>query len=218
VSNIEQLINAKQGINLELGGGDNPNQGFVNMDILPLDKVDIVWNLERTPWPLPEECVIKAVASHVIEHLSPTYETARLEPLVQLLIKKGIFTQDEADQELGKPTRGFMGIMDELWRVMKPGAQFAFVVPYAESHGMFQDPTHMNFVNETTMLYFDPLDPSGLYQFYHPKPWKVERQYVQRTGLLEVLMTKRPWDESYQSITRPQQLTEELAVKETRLK
>lgn len=140
--NIQRIIDEKSGINLDIGGGANPNKGFINLDILDLPEVDIVWDFNRTPWPLPDECVLKAVASHVLEHILPTYETARLEPLVQLLIKKGILSQKEADEELGKPSRGFLGFMDELWRVMKPGGQFAFVVPYAGNELYNQDPTH----------------------------------------------------------------------------
>ena len=73
------------------------------------------------------------------------------------------------------PHKGvFIAVMDEIWRVLKPRAQFAFVVPHASSHGYQQDPTHCNMINETTMHYFDP-DPEGhnigqqLYGFYRPK-------------------------------------------------
>lgn len=210
---IQRLIEEKQGISLDIGGGANPNPGFINLDILDLPEVDIVWDFNRTPWPLPDECVSRAVASHVLEHILPTYETARLEPLVQLLIEKGVFTQEEADERLGMPSRGLLGFMDELWRVLKPGAQFALVVPYGESQGYIQDPTHTCPLNETSFLYFDPLDPSMLYSFYRPMPWKVERQYVQRNGLLEVLLIKRPWDESYKGIRAPQDIVDEVAMK-----
>lgn len=207
---INELIKEKQGINIELGGGNNPNPGFINIDILPLDNVDIVWDLERTPWPLPDECAHKAVASHVLEHLNPHGGDKRLQGLIDLLVDKKVITRTEAETEIGKPGSGFINVMDEVWRVLKPKGQFAFVVPYAESHGMFQDPTHMNFINETTMLYFDPLDPSLLYQFYQPKPWRVVRQFVQRAGLLEVLLEKRLEHPSFKE--RPSQdLIDELA-------
>lgn len=213
MTDVDQLIKDRQGIKLDIGGGNNPNPGFVCMDILPLEKVDIVWDIERTPWPLPDECVLTAVASHVLEHITPHTGDKRLQGLVELLVAKGVFTLEEANKYMGNPGPGFINVMNELWRVLKPGGQFAFVVPYAESHGMMQDPTHINFINETTMLYFDPLDPSGLYSFYHPRPWKIERQYVQRTGLLEVLMSKRQWDESYSSIRGPQDIIDETVKK-----
>lgn len=180
---IEELLKEKQGIRLDIGGGDNPNPGFVNIDILPLSKVDIVWDIETFPWPLPDECVLTATASHVLEHINP---------------HKGIF----------------IAVMDEIWRVLKPGAQFAFVSPHASSPGFAQDPTHCNMINETTMHYFDP-DPENrnigqsLYAFYRPKPWKIVRQYWNPMGNLEVLLEKRPIDKSYRSDIPPTDITKE---------
>lgn len=199
---IQNILNDKSGCNLDIGCGANKNPGFVGLDILDLPGVDIVWDFNRTPWPLPDECVLKAVASHVLEHILPTYETARLEPLVQLLVKKGIFTQKEADDELGKPSRGFLGFMDELWRVMKPGGQFAAVMPHASSPGFAQDPTHLNMINETTFHYFCPdheMKSMGvaLYNFYKPLPWRIEVQYFKPDGNLEVLLTKILKDPQY---------------------
>jgi SAM-dependent methyltransferase len=195
--NIETIIKANQSIRLDIGCGDNKMPGFVGIDILDLPSVDIVWNIERTPWPLPAECASQAICSHLLEHLNPTAGDARLGGLVELLVDKKLITQNEADDYMGLPGSGFINVMNEIWRVLKPGAQFAFVVPYATSPGFAQDPTHINMINQTTMMYFDPLHPSGLYQFYRPKPWKIQEQYYQTTGNLECVLVKRPMDPSY---------------------
>lgn len=212
---IEKLIKSKQGIRLDIGCGENKNPGFVGIDMLPLKGVDIVHNIELTPWPLPDECVLTATASHLLEHINPTAGDARIQPLVELLVSKNVITEQEAEQALGEPGPAFLRVMNEIWRVLKPGAQFAFVVPHASSHGYQQDPTHCNMINETTMHYFDP-DPEGrsigqsLYAFYRPKPWKIERQYYSPEGNLEVLLTKRPLDKSYLPNTQsPNSITEE---------
>ena len=171
MKDIDELLKDKSGIRLDIGCGANKNPGFVGVDILPLKGVDIVCDLEEFPWPLPDECVLMATASHVLEHINP---------------HKGVFIK----------------FMDEIWRVMKPGCQFAFVVPYGESPGFIQDPTHCNPINETTMHYFDP-DPEqanigmSLYAFYRPKPWKIIKQYYNPQGNLEVLLEKRRMDKSY---------------------
>lgn len=179
---IDKLIKAKSGYKLDIGCGANKQPTFLGIDMLDLPGVDIIHDLEEFPWPLPDELCLQAIASHVLEHINP---------------HKGVFIR----------------FMDEVWRILKPNAQFAFVVPHASSHGYQQDPTHVNMINETTMHYFDP-DPEGnnigpsLYNFYRPKPWKIEKQYWNPNGNLEVLLTKRLDDpERYRVV--PQQLTDE---------
>lgn len=174
---LEQLIR-EQGIRLDIGCGSSKQAGFIGIDKLPLPGVDIVHDLETFPWPLPDESVSVAMASHVLEHINPAGGT-------------------------------FINVMNEVWRILKPKGQFAFVVPYAESFGMFQDPTHCNFINEATMNYFDPLHPSGFYNFYHPKPWKIIKQPFSRTGVLECLLEKRPMDKSYLGQVNPSDITGE---------
>ena len=173
--NINELIK-KQGLRLDIGCGANKNLGFIGIDYLPLKGVDIVWDIEKTPWKIdgkifPADSVETATASHVLEHINP---------------HGGVF----------------IDVMNEIWRVLKPGGSFLFVVPHASSPGYAQDPTHCNMINETTMHYFDP-DPEmstmgpQLYNFYRPKPWKIIKQYWSPMGNLEVALRKRPMDKSY---------------------
>jgi predicted SAM-dependent methyltransferase len=206
----QKLLKEKSGIRLDIGSGAS-KQGpdWVGIDILPLKGVDIVHNIEITPWPLPDNCVSTAIASHLLEHINPSGGDARLARLVDLLVDKKIIKEDDAKTYMGEPGPVFIRVMNEIWRVLKPGGQFAFVVPYAESFGQYQDPTHVNFINEATMNYFDPLHPSGYYQFYHPKPWKVIKQPFSRTGVLECLLEKRPMDRSYLGDGNPSDLTKE---------
>ncbi len=180
---IAQLIKDKSGIQLDIGCGSNKQPGYVGIDLLKLPGVDIVHDIEEIPWPLPDESVIRAIASHVLEHINP---------------HKGVF----------------INVMNEIWRVVKPRGQFAFVVPHGESPGFIQDPTHCNPMNETTMHYFDP-DPEhsnigpALYNFYHPKPWKIITQYFDRAGNLEILLEKRPMDKSYLGKFDPMSIIQE---------
>ena len=167
---IERLINDRGGIQLDIGCGRARQPDWVGMDIQDLPNVDIVHDWNDIPWPLPDESCIRAMASHVIEHVPPH-------------------------------NNGFINFMNEVWRVLKPDGRFAIAMPYATSPGMYQDPTHCNFCNERTWLYFDPLDPvdSGLYKFYRPKPWKIATWPVfsNPVGNMEVLLIKRREDISY---------------------
>lgn len=87
-------------------------------------------------------------------------------------------------------------IFNEVWRIMKVGGQWMIGLPYAGSHGFWQDPTHINGFNETTFLYFDPEAPGDpehvLYNIYKPKPWKIVHSYWRENGNMEVLLEKRP--------------------------
>ena len=81
-------------------------------------------------------------------------------------------------------------LMNELWRIMKPGGQLMLSTPYPGSQGYWQDPTHCNGWNEATFQYFDPRFP--LYNIYKPKPWKMENGFPcwQANGNLEILLEK----------------------------
>jgi predicted SAM-dependent methyltransferase len=77
-------------------------------------------------------------------------------------------------------------VMNELWRITKPGGQLLLSCPYATSTGAFQDPTHYPCPNEVTFTYFDPGYP--LYRIYKPKPWKIIQNNYVMMGNLEIVM------------------------------
>ena len=169
--NIEKLLKEKSGIRLDIGCGQNKQEGFVGMDMEKYPGVDIVHDCEVFPWPLPDESVLLSTASHLLEHINP---------------HKGVF----------------IDFMNEVWRITKPGGEFAFVTPYAGSPGYWQDPTHVNPINRNTLAYFDPLDPKlggQLYQFYRPKPWKIKVVNWSQVGNLEAVLIKRREDKSYEA-------------------
>lgn len=81
-------------------------------------------------------------------------------------------------------------IMNEIWRIMKPGGQLLLAMPYPLSHGFYQDPTHIKSWNETTATYFDP--QHFLYNIYKPKPWKIIHNVFFTYGNMEIVLEKRP--------------------------
>lgn len=84
-----------------------------------------------------------------------------------------------------------LDVMDEMWRVMKPKSQAAIVFPHADSYGFRQDPTHCNMMNEATMAYFDPEHPSGLYNVYKTKPWRIARLHWAPNANVECILEPR---------------------------
>ena len=45
--------------------------------------------------------------------------------------------------------------MNEVWRILKPGAVATFISPYYSSVRAWQDPTHKQTISENTYLYYN---------------------------------------------------------------
>lgn len=167
LSAVEKLIEQNSGIRLDIGCGGNKVPGFVGMDMRALPGVDIVHDVEHYPWPLPDACVLMAVASHLVEHIAPM-------------------------------RFGFIHFMNEVWRVMKTGGEFAIATPHGYSPGYLQDPTHCNPCNETTWAYFDPFEPNTqgfLWKIYRPMPWRIKYLAWDPSANIEVVLVKRGMEE-----------------------
>lgn len=156
---IADLLKQNSGIFLDIGCGANRQENWIGMDIRDLPDVDIVHDVEEFPWPLPDDCVKLAMASHLIEHINPH-------------------------------KFGFVNFMNEVWRVMRVGGEFAIVVPHGSSQGFIQDPTHCNPCNEATWDYFCPERPSMLWTIYQPKPWHVKLLTGNPSANMEVVLVK----------------------------
>jgi len=68
---LDKLIKENSGIRLDLGCGENKQENFIGMDIRQLPGVDIVHDIEKFPWPLPDSCCHLIMCSHLIEHIKP---------------------------------------------------------------------------------------------------------------------------------------------------
>lgn len=61
-------------------------------------------------------------------------------------------------------------VMEELWRISRKGARLHISVPYYNSAGAFQDPTHKRFFTENTFDYFTESGTTPLSHFnYYTK-------------------------------------------------
>lgn len=158
---VQSLLKNKSGIKLDLGCGGNKQPGFVGIDMRKLPGVDIVHDLEKTPFPLPDECCLQILASHILEHISPK----RFIPLMnelwrimkvggQLLISSPYGVSPGFQQD---PTH--INIMNEsTWLYYTP---------------------------------ISPFDSNRiLYNIYKPKPWRIERNNWNQNGNMEVILEK----------------------------
>ena len=173
----DELIAKSSFAKLDIGCGASKQPGWLGMDILPLPGVDIVWDINKHPWPIPDESISDALTSHLIEHIPPV----------------------AIDKETGT-WFPFIEFMNEVWRILKPGGTLAIACPHGYSPGFLQDPAHVNAISEVTFAYFDPLEPNTgglLYKFYRPRPWKIHMITWSPTGNIETVLVKRIDDPSY---------------------
>lgn len=54
----------------------------------------------------------------------------------------------------GEFSNPFIDIMNEIYRILKPGGLFISLTPCYPSPAAFTDPTHVNFISDSTHLYF----------------------------------------------------------------
>lgn len=168
LNEIDYAVESMSGARLDIGCGRNKQPGFFGVDIQKLPGVDMVWDINRHPWPLKPGIFLMAMCSHLIEHI-PT-----------VVIDGGV-------------TRfPFIEFMDEVWRLLKPGGEFMIACPHGNSQGFLQDPTHCHALNQTTFAYFDPLEANGvLYNFYKPQPWRVKYLTYNPSANIECVLVKR---------------------------
>jgi glycosyltransferase involved in cell wall biosynthesis len=60
---------------LNLGCGGEHLQGWVNVDKFAAAQPDLVHDLERFPWPFPDDCAEEVLLKHVLEHLGRDSDT-----------------------------------------------------------------------------------------------------------------------------------------------
>jgi SAM-dependent methyltransferase len=104
---------------LHLGCGLVHKDGWLNVDGARLPGVDMVMDLERTPYDLPSAYFVEAELHHVCEHVN-----------------------------------NFVGMMEELHRVMVPGGVVRVSVPYFCSPAFDLNPTHVRRFNWETFECF----------------------------------------------------------------
>lgn len=70
------------------------------------------------------------------------------------------FDDDSVDMVLANdflehiPIGKTVGVIFEIWRVLKPGGTFESLTPATDGRGAWQDPTHVSFWNQNSWLYY----------------------------------------------------------------
>jgi len=127
-------------VKLNLGCSDRlRGDGFTNVD--RCEPADLVVDLEQLPWPWETSSVDEIVADDILEHIWPTTDSSVVEG-VSLHLKR---------QPVKYP---IIALMNEIWRVLKPGGVIHIFIPTTDGRGAWQDPTHVTFWSRNTFFYF----------------------------------------------------------------
>jgi SAM-dependent methyltransferase len=111
-------------------------------------------SFRRNPFMLSE---LYSVDLYTIENVSNSYAIKRLEPIP---FPSSFFDSVSAYDVLEHLSRDCEGVnefvfyMNELHRVLKPGGRALFVFPSFPYRDAFSDPTHINYITDSTLDYF----------------------------------------------------------------
>lgn len=141
-------------LKLHLGCGKHPLEGWVNLDQIALEGVDVVFDLndcKNKPLPFEDNSVDYIFASHVLEHIQDT-----------------------------------LSLMEELYRVTKPGGEAVFRMPYGSSDDAYENPTHVR-----------PYFLNSFGYFSQPFYWREDYGYKGdwKTKVIILILDKAPYEQ-----------------------
>lgn len=150
---------------LNLGSGNDPLEGYINVDMLKRDDVQEVYNLMNFPYPWPDNVADEIKAIDLIEHLDHYTDDSSL----VLEFRR-------------KPT--IMAFIEECHRILKPGGTLYIQTPHWDSELFKIDPTHVRGFHESSFDFFDPDTNYGqIRDFYSPAKFKVKTEVLPNKNL-----------------------------------
>ena len=77
----KKLFERAKGIRLDVGCGIFKQKGFVGLDIRKQENVDIVHDVQKFPWPIPDNVCFQILMAHLWEHIEPKYRFQLMDEL-----------------------------------------------------------------------------------------------------------------------------------------
>lgn len=146
-----------EGISVNLGAGTDIQPGWLNVDLVPLDGINLVHNMAIYPWPIESNSAMQIRAVDVLEHLPP-------------------YTQDL------KP--GVIAFIEECHRILKPGGVLFIQTPGWRAEFLWIDPTHVRGFDIASMDFFDPNTHYGTTTgFYSDCKFKVHAEELENHNI-----------------------------------
>ena len=164
---------ASAGVRLWLGCNQRPRAGWINVDIENYPGVDVVADLEKR-WPWEDGSVDEIGCADLPEHIRQWWETPNPSTIDSAILAYNLGDMKAAVGKLisaiTEPVRtyGIIHFMNEAHRVLKVGGLLDCLIPSTDvaGRGAWQDPTHVSYWNESTLLYF--CDMAGNFRGLYP--------------------------------------------------
>lgn len=151
-------------IKISLGAGTEPEEGFVNVDIVPLDGIDVVHNLMVYPWPFDDNSAEYIKAKDIIEHMAT---------------------------HLPDGSSSIMKFVNECHRILKPGGTLWMQTPRYDAEFLWIDITHVRGFHERSFDIFDnETDFGKAIGFYSEAQFHVTSEVTENKNLI-FTMVKR---------------------------
>lgn len=162
----QKLIPAlpENGLKISFGAGLEPEEGFVNVDIVDMPGIDVVHNLMHFPYPFEDSSADFIRAKDLIEHLATHLPDGR---------------------------NTLIAFIEECHRILKPGGTLWIQTPSWDADFLWIDPTHVRGYDIRSFDFFDPDTDFGRGTgFYSPVKFKVDAVRTDN-GNLQFTMEKR---------------------------
>lgn len=151
-------------IKISLGAGTEPEEGFVNVDIVELEGIQVVHNLMHFPYPFEDESAEFIRAKDLIEHLATHLPDGRSTVLA---------------------------FVDECHRILQTGGTLWIQTPSHDADFLWIDPTHVRGYDLRSFDFFDPETDFGRATgFYSKSKFKVTASRLEN-GNLQFEMVKQ---------------------------
>lgn len=151
----QDYLEVGEGSGLKIGSGTQEEITWDTMDIRDLPPVDVCHDILEIPWPIEDDSYDRVFAEDVLEHLPSRNSYMTTTPpdnqewfQVEYIDGDRTFVSYKIDC--------LVPVMEEIYRILKPGGYFLLQAPSPGGDFELADPTHVRRVHPEMFNHWDP--------------------------------------------------------------